>query len=161
MISRQRFLKQMSGHYSFHLYMRRPIRVLLDAIPCEPLRLPADYPIGLAAGAALNRPAELAYEPIVVVHSAGGPFSWLVANERPQLVKAIVNVEGGGAPFTPGTPWGITVDHQTMEDQTVTLRDRDSLTQDRIAIDELGPELEKRLKGPWTTPKLGGEAQAA
>jgi pimeloyl-ACP methyl ester carboxylesterase len=45
---------------------------------------------------------------IVVVHSAGGPFSWLVANERPQLVKAIVNVEGGGAPFTPGTPWGIT-----------------------------------------------------
>src|SRR5918911_927011 len=40
-----------------------------------------------------------------------------------------------------GTPWGVTVDHQTMEDQTVTLRDRDSLTQDRIAIDQLGQEL--------------------
>src|SRR3954462_14073322 len=26
-----------------------------------------------------------------------------------------------------GTPWGVTVDHQTLEDQTVTLRDRDSL----------------------------------
>jgi glycyl-tRNA synthetase len=61
-----------------------------------------------------------------------------------------------------GTPWGVTVDHQTMEDQTVTLRDRDSLTQDRIAIDQLGPELERRLATPWQTPKLGGgEAQAA
>ena len=28
-----------------------------------------------------------------------------------------------------GTPWGVTVDHQTMEDDTVTLRDRDSLEQ--------------------------------
>ena len=45
---------------------------------------------------------------IVQVHSAGGPFSWIVANERPKLVKAIVNVEGAGAPFGPGTPWGLT-----------------------------------------------------
>jgi glycyl-tRNA synthetase len=61
-----------------------------------------------------------------------------------------------------GTPWGVTVDHQTLEDQTVTLRDRDSLTQDRIAIDQLGAELEARLAAPWQTPKLGGgEAQAA
>ena len=45
---------------------------------------------------------------VVSVHSAGGPFSWLVANERPHLVKAIVNVEGAGAPFSPQTPWGIT-----------------------------------------------------
>jgi pimeloyl-ACP methyl ester carboxylesterase len=45
---------------------------------------------------------------IVQVHSAGGPFGWLVANERPNLVKAVVNVEGGGAPFTPQTPWGLT-----------------------------------------------------
>jgi glycyl-tRNA synthetase len=61
-----------------------------------------------------------------------------------------------------GTPWGVTVDHQTMEDQTVTLRDRDSLTQDRITIDKLGAELEQRLAAPWQSPKLGGgEAQAA
>ncbi len=45
---------------------------------------------------------------IVQVHSAGGPFSWIVANERPKLVKAIVNVEGAGAPFSPQTPWGLT-----------------------------------------------------
>src|SRR5690348_9113430 len=54
-----------------------------------------------------------------------------------------------------GTPWGVTVDHQTMEDQTVTLRDRDSLTQDRIAISELGAELERRLQADWRSPKLG------
>jgi len=45
---------------------------------------------------------------IIQAHSAGGPFGWIVANERPQLVKAIVNVEGGGAPFGNGTPWGLT-----------------------------------------------------
>src|SRR5688572_8767939 len=53
-----------------------------------------------------------------------------------------------------GTPWGVTVDHQTLEDRTVTLRERDSLTQDRIAIDDLGAELESRLKAPWKSPKL-------
>jgi glycyl-tRNA synthetase len=52
-----------------------------------------------------------------------------------------------------GTPWGVTVDHQTIEDQTVTLRDRDSLEQSRIAIDELGEELERRLAAPWVSPK--------
>jgi len=54
-----------------------------------------------------------------------------------------------------GTPWGVTVDHRTMEDRTVTLRDRDSLEQTRIAIDELGAELERRLAAPWMSPKLG------
>jgi glycyl-tRNA synthetase len=54
-----------------------------------------------------------------------------------------------------GTPWGVTVDHQTLEDETVTLRDRDTLDQSRIAIAELGPELERRLYGDWRSPKLG------
>src|SRR5437016_1575567 len=53
-----------------------------------------------------------------------------------------------------GTPWGVTVDHQTLEDRTVTLRDRDSLEQVRIAIDELGDELERRLDADWQSPKL-------
>jgi glycyl-tRNA synthetase len=53
-----------------------------------------------------------------------------------------------------GTPWGVTVDHQTMEDGTVTLRDRDTLEQTRIAAGELGAELERRLAAPWTSPKL-------
>ncbi len=54
-----------------------------------------------------------------------------------------------------GTPWGVTVDHQTMEDDTVTLRDRDSLEQTRIAIAALGDELGRRLQDDWRTPKLG------
>ena len=57
-----------------------------------------------------------------------------------------------------GTPWGVTVDHQTMEDDTVTLRDRDSLDQSRIAISELPGELTRRLGEPWTSPKLGAAA---
>ena len=52
-----------------------------------------------------------------------------------------------------GTPWGITVDGQTMEDETVTLRDRDSLTQDRVPIDGLAELLAERLEQPWTSPK--------
>jgi glycyl-tRNA synthetase len=53
-----------------------------------------------------------------------------------------------------GTPWGVTVDHQSLEDQTVTLRDRDSLAQQRVRIDELGAELQRRLGAPWSSPKL-------
>jgi len=56
-----------------------------------------------------------------------------------------------------GTPWAITVDHQSLEDRTVTLRDRDSLTQERIAIDELGAEIERRLRATWRSPKPGSD----
>ena len=52
-----------------------------------------------------------------------------------------------------GTPWAVTIDHQSLEDRTVTLRDRDSLAQDRIAIAELGGELQRRLREPWQSPK--------
>jgi glycyl-tRNA synthetase len=44
-----------------------------------------------------------------------------------------------------GTPFGITIDHQTMDDDTVTLRDRDSTVQDRVAINELVRVLEDRI----------------
>ncbi len=57
-----------------------------------------------------------------------------------------------------GTPWGVTVDHQTLEDRTVTLRDRDTLTQERIALDEVGDELARRLRAPWVSPKLAASA---
>jgi glycyl-tRNA synthetase len=36
-----------------------------------------------------------------------------------------------------GTPFGITVDHQSIEDNTVTLRDRDSMKQNRISIERI------------------------
>ncbi len=54
-----------------------------------------------------------------------------------------------------GTPWGVTVDGQTMEDDTVTLRDRDSLEQVRVPVEGLADELAGRLDAPWRSPKLG------
>jgi glycyl-tRNA synthetase len=53
-----------------------------------------------------------------------------------------------------GTPWAVTIDHQSLDDDTVTIRDRDSLTQERVAIDALAEELERRLEAPWSSPKL-------
>ena len=44
-----------------------------------------------------------------------------------------------------GTPFGVTIDHQTLEDDTVTLRDRDSLSQERVPVAELAGELERRI----------------
>jgi glycyl-tRNA synthetase len=53
-----------------------------------------------------------------------------------------------------GTPYGVTIDHQTIEDDTVTVRDRDTLEQERVAIDQLAGLLGARLAAPWESPKL-------
>ncbi len=49
---------------------------------------------------------------ILVTHSAGGPFGWVVADARPELVKAVIAVEPIGPPFfeRPGASlaWGVT-----------------------------------------------------
>ncbi len=44
-----------------------------------------------------------------------------------------------------GTPYCITVDSQTLQDQTVTVRERDSMRQERIASDALARYLQERL----------------
>jgi glycyl-tRNA synthetase len=44
-----------------------------------------------------------------------------------------------------GTPYGVTIDHQSMEDDTVTLRDRDSTEQVRVPIAGLVAELTDRI----------------
>jgi glycyl-tRNA synthetase len=44
-----------------------------------------------------------------------------------------------------GTPWAVTIDEQTIADGTVTLRDRDTLAQERIAIDSVRQLLVDRL----------------
>jgi glycyl-tRNA synthetase len=54
-----------------------------------------------------------------------------------------------------GTPWAVTIDHQSLDDRTVTVRERDSLTQDRIPIAELADEIDRRLREAWQSPKLG------
>ena len=45
-----------------------------------------------------------------------------------------------------GTPFCITVDGESAEDQKVTVRDRDTMVQERIAIDSLVPWLAERLE---------------
>lgn len=45
-----------------------------------------------------------------------------------------------------GTPYCITVDHQTLEDRTVTVRERDSMEQVRLPIGELKAFMDEKLK---------------
>jgi glycyl-tRNA synthetase len=44
-----------------------------------------------------------------------------------------------------GTPYCVTIDHDTKEDHAVTVRDRDTMTQERIAIKDLKNYLETRV----------------
>ena len=44
-----------------------------------------------------------------------------------------------------GTPFCITVDHQTLEDNTVTLRERDSMEQTRVSVDDLHKLIHNRV----------------
>ncbi len=52
-----------------------------------------------------------------------------------------------------GTPWCVTVDGETAEDGTVTLRERDSLEQSRVPVEGLLAMLTERLEAPWTSPR--------
>ena len=44
-----------------------------------------------------------------------------------------------------GVPISITVDYQTIEDNTITIRDRDSMKQTRVNIEKLKNELYKKF----------------
>jgi glycyl-tRNA synthetase len=46
-----------------------------------------------------------------------------------------------------GTPFCVTVDFESLEDKQVTIRDRDSLAQIRVPVEELNKILEAKLKG--------------
>jgi glycyl-tRNA synthetase len=54
-----------------------------------------------------------------------------------------------------GTPWGLTIDEVTLEDDTVTLRDRDSLAQERLPLGGVRAKLAELLAADWKTPKAG------
>jgi glycyl-tRNA synthetase len=45
-----------------------------------------------------------------------------------------------------GTPFCVTVDHQTLEDSTVTVRDRDTTKQERVRLDKLESYISAKLK---------------
>ena len=52
-----------------------------------------------------------------------------------------------------GTPWAFTIDEQTLGDDTVTVRDRDSLAQERLPIPGVRAWLDDALDREWKTPK--------
>jgi glycyl-tRNA synthetase len=52
-----------------------------------------------------------------------------------------------------GTPWAFTVDEQTLEDETVTVRDRDSLAQERLSIGGVREWLDDALQRDWSSPR--------
>jgi glycyl-tRNA synthetase len=51
-----------------------------------------------------------------------------------------------------GTPWAFTIDDQTLEDETVTVRDRDSLAQERLPIGGARDWLDAALQRDWSPP---------
>jgi glycyl-tRNA synthetase len=60
-----------------------------------------------------------------------------------------------------GTPWGLTIDDQTLEDGTITLRDRDTLEQERIPLEGAKRLLLDRLEQPWRPPTDVGSTESA
>ncbi len=57
-----------------------------------------------------------------------------------------------------GTPLGVTVDYQTLEDDTVTLRDRDTMEQQRVAIGALVDIVREKTAPPVPAAKLAPDA---
>nr|WP_242037819.1 ATP-binding protein [Tolypothrix sp. FACHB-123] len=71
MISRQRFFEHMSRPYSFALFAKRPTENLLKFLDLDVCLIGEETPIVEAIQIALQRPSQLAYEPIVVKTKLG------------------------------------------------------------------------------------------
>jgi diguanylate cyclase (GGDEF)-like protein len=66
MISRVHFLEIMSHPYSLELFMKRPIKILLEAFRVQSFIFSGDMTIRDATKKSLQRPTEVLYEPIIV-----------------------------------------------------------------------------------------------
>ena len=62
-----------------------------------------------------------------------------------------------------GVPFAVTVDHRSLEDQTVTVRERDSCDQVRVKVEEVLPLIKKlcSMSATWEEATAGMEKQAA
>jgi signal transduction histidine kinase len=70
-VSRDMFFRRLSGPYARELFLRKPIKDFCEIWCTDVLRLDAGCTIHRAADAALSRPHELAYEPILVDYGDG------------------------------------------------------------------------------------------
>lgn len=77
MISKPKFLEKMSQPYSLELYLKRSVKTLWNTIKTDFLQLPNTVTIEEASLRALNRPAGLTYEPVVVVDKKNNRLSIL------------------------------------------------------------------------------------
>ncbi len=93
-------------------------------------------------------------EPVVKVEVAG--LATTVAQEVHRELRGAMQAEydeGGsiGKRYRRqdeiGTPFCVTIDHQSLEDGTVTVRDRDTLSQERVASDRVREFLAAKLEG--------------
>jgi glycyl-tRNA synthetase len=78
------------------------------------------------------------------------PVSEAVAGDLRRLFMVDVDIAGSiGKRYRRqdevGTPYCVTIDFETLDDNAVTVRDRDSMTQDRVSLDRLVAHLSERL----------------
>jgi glycyl-tRNA synthetase len=78
------------------------------------------------------------------------PVSEAVAGDLRRLFMVDVDIAGSiGKRYRRqdevGTPYCVTIDFETLDDNAVTVRDRDSMTQDRVSLDRLVAHLNERL----------------
>jgi signal transduction histidine kinase/HPt (histidine-containing phosphotransfer) domain-containing protein len=66
MISRETLLAQLSRPFGQDIYLKRPVRLMLETVAVPPLVLAGNLSAAEAANTALRRPVEYVYEPIVV-----------------------------------------------------------------------------------------------
>jgi glycyl-tRNA synthetase len=95
-------------------------------------------------------PTKVAVFPLVKKDGMPEIAEKLQADLRAAAIPAFYDVSGAiGRRYRRqdevGTPWCVTVDGQTAEDQTVTIRDRDSLEQVRVGLDKVVGWVRERL----------------
>jgi pimeloyl-ACP methyl ester carboxylesterase len=110
------FVSPPGSHPTAELHTQWPggedaLRVALAQSRAMPTDLAVAHGLERDAGAQL---LELTGPAIVMTHSAGAPMGWLMAAERPELVRALVALEPFGPPYRPadgglpGLPDGLT-----------------------------------------------------
>lgn len=116
-------------------YSQDKDRVILKLHPqLAPYKV-AVFPL-LANKPDLIKKAKEIHSSLVTHHSSLAPVAW---DDRGNIGKRYF------AQDEIGTPYCVTIDFQTLQDDTVTIRDRDTAKQERVRVEKLGEELTKKL----------------
>jgi len=124
---------------------RTILAVLLDAYHEEKDRIvlklhPKLAPIKVAVFSLLANKPELRKKALEVINKINFITNW-ETDVRGNIGKRYYSQD------EKGTPYCITVDFDTLKDDTVTVRDRDTMKQERIKINKLVEYLDKKLNG--------------